>query len=146
MDNRIVEAERFRVMGPSGRPAAELCCNEHGGELILHDPEGRPRVTLGATTVGWALGFLAEHGGRHAVLEATQAGSALLLLSGLAEGLEESHVALNVDAEAGAATGSVSLRDSRHLKRILLGFHSPVGEPIIACGETVTPLGDLLAE
>ena len=146
MDNRIVEAERFRVIGPSGRPAAELCCGEHGPELVLRDAEGRPRVTLGATTVGWALAFSTADGGRHAILEAAKAGSALLLFSGLAEGLEEAHAALSVDAEAGAATGSVSLRDSRHLKRILLGFHSPVGEPIIACGAKVTPLSDLLGK
>ena len=96
---------------------------------------------------GW-LGpvFSTADGGRHALLEAGQVGSCLLLFSGLAGGLEESHVALNVDAEAGAATGSVSLRESRHLKRIQLGIHSPVGEPIIACGAKVTPLGDLLAE
>ena len=145
MDNRVVEAERFRVMGPSGRPAAELYCNEHGGELILYDLEGRPRVTLGATTVGWALGFLAEHGGRHAVLEATQAGSALLLFSGLAEGLEEAHVSLTADVEGGKGTGAVALRDSRHLRRIVLGFHSPCGEPIVACGDQVEPLAALLA-
>ena len=101
---------------------------------------------MGQTQAGWALAFSTAAGGRHAILEATQAGSALLLFSGLAEGLEEAHVALNVDAEAGAATGSVGLRDSRHLKRILLGFHSPAGEPIIACGQKVTPLSDLLAE
>ena len=101
---------------------------------------------MGQTRAGWALGFLTADGGRHAILEATKAGSALLLFSGLTEGLEESHVMLNVDAEAGAATGSVSLRDSRHLKRILLGFHSPVGEPIIACGGKVAPLGALLAK
>ena len=144
MDNRVVEAEKFRVIGPSGRPAAELYCGEHGPELVLRDAEGRPRVTVGQTRAGWALAFSTADGGRHALLEAGQAGSCLLLFSGLAEGLEEAHVALNVDAEAGAATGSVSLRDSRHLKRILLGFHSPCGEPIVACGDQVEPLAALL--
>ena len=63
MDNRVVEAERFRVMRPSGRPAAELYCGEHGPELVLRDAEGQPRLTMGETRAGWALAFSTAAGG-----------------------------------------------------------------------------------
>ena len=102
----------------------------------MRDAKGRPRVSLGATPVGWCLRFLAEHGGNHALLEATADGSALLLFSGLAEGLEEAHVSLTADVEGSKGTGSVALRDSRHLRRILLAFDGATAEPILAAGRT----------
>ena len=42
--------------------------------------------------------------------------------------------------EGGKGTGAVVLRDSRHLRRILLGFEGATAEPILAAGRNVQHL------
>jgi mono/diheme cytochrome c family protein len=76
---RAVEADRFVLLDPQGKPAAELSYRDGGPSLVLRGSAGKPRASLALLTDGVARLSLNDREGRSRVTLAVRAdGEALL--------------------------------------------------------------------